>query len=1392
MDLDRATMDPIPRSRRHAAKRIIKQWRSQLIDVSAGNRLLYYRDLKVAAVDLGDIAAGPTAELLTGKRIRVGRLWPDSVALAGAVRSLKAIAKPSRLYAEEFGLQITFIASGFASWQVGEGAKEPSAPVLLRQLTLHAIPGAIDAFELEASEDVQLNPVLLHTLEAEHGVEVDEAELLEAAGGNEHLLFERLGKLLVEDLPGFSITERQVIANFAYASQAMVADLADENVDFLAAHDLIAALAGHPDATEQVRTQGNEVSLHDPDHCPPSDEHLILDADGSQSYVINAVVNGQHLVVQGPPGTGKTQTITNTVADLVARGKTVLFVAQKRAAITAVLDRLRTARLDNLVLDLFDGASSRKSVVQELGQTIERASVTARPNVKSLHDAYGAARDLLVSHEAAMHELRPPWGLSLLGSKDIENGEITDGLYDWEIWTREGGTDVRLAANDLVTWDEESHEALRRTVQELFAIGGLEAELLRRPGWAVSGLPTPDALHHAEAVLDSTLGDHLPQFLLRLTAMLNELEIEIPAVTTASWCRQLASLHNRIVEAHRRGWGPLIGNQNDDQLDDLIFASADKEYRHSNPRPLGRMARRRTRREALAIAPSVTEGDLHEAAVAARELRSAWASSFRTPCPAVPPDGWPSVREALGVVEDDIQQLQAFVQFIDLDDLTGLPGALEPVRRDRQRRIFPRIHSLRARLVASGCGPVLDDLATVPAPSAEAASNRLSHAFAAAVIEHLHHTDPRIADYTAADLQRATGELIAADEKLRDANASRIRRLAAERLIATLDAHPDQAEAVRGQVKRKRGFLPVRQLVGEAAPDVVLAAKPIWAASPQTVSQLLPTRVLFDVVLFDEASQVIPAAALPSIARGRQAVVAGDDLQLPPTTLFTRTAELEVASVDLDSVEEGDEADEDPSGQVASPSLSVTRVAEIPDTESILDAVSIKLGTQRSRYLAWHYRSRDEKLIATSNTFLYRPRGRMMTTFPAAESSDALRLERCSPSSGLGKTNLSPVEEVRRVVDLMLAHATEQVATDSPKSLGVIAFGAKHAARIEREFEQRLADAPIEIQRFFSKESAEQYFIKNIERVQGDERDVILLSIGYAKGTDGRLRYNWGPVLSEGGHRRVNVAITRARHQMRLVTSFDVLDVDPYASAAEGFALMYRFLRFSASGGTDFGDEGVTNVPCNTFEADIQSHLEARGLRVIPQWGVGGYRLDFAIRHPRKPGKFLLAVEADGASYHSGLVARERDRLRQRQLESRGWRFVRIWSSDYFYDPDKEIDRVVEAYEEELAKLVTKRSTVSAKGSPLPSERDEVVVPDWDESGESRCARPDVPAGYSIAWYTDEDLQQMVRWVMSDDLPHTKADIYEIVKRELGFMRDGKNIRLRITAAVDEEVGAPS
>jgi hypothetical protein len=300
--------------------------------------------------------------------------------------------------------------------------------------------------------------------------------------------------------------------------------------------------------------------------------------------------------------------------------------------------------------------------------------------------------------------------------------------------------------------------------------------------------------------------------------------------------------------------------------------------------------------------------------------------------------------------------------------------------------------------------------------------------------------------------------------------------------------------------------------------------------SPLVVSQLLPPLAYFDVVIFDEASQITPADAVTSILRGRQLVVAGDDKQLPPTAFFVS-----------DSTEdEPEQPDPDPDG--AAPLLAGTA-----GFESILDALGSVLGF---RMLTWHYRSHDERLIAFSNAHIY---DRMLTTFPGIGESRVLSYVPVPWHPG-AETN-SPAPEADAVIDLIFQHARERPG----ESLGVITMGIRHRDQIEERRLQRLRQDPElaeELAEFFDESREERFFVKNLERVQGDERDAIILSIGYGKNARGDLPYRFGPLLTEGGERRLNVAVTRAKYRLTLVSSFSSRDMDPERSAAEGVKLV--------------------------------------------------------------------------------------------------------------------------------------------------------------------------------------------------------------------------------------------
>jgi very-short-patch-repair endonuclease len=341
--------------------------------------------------------------------------------------------------------------------------------------------------------------------------------------------------------------------------------------------------------------------------------------------------------------------------------------------------------------------------------------------------------------------------------------------------------------------------------------------------------------------------------------------------------------------------------------------------------------------------------------------------------------------------------------------------------------------------------------------------------------------------------------------------------------------------------------------------------------------------------------------------------------------------------------------------------------------ESILNALGSVLGF---RMLLWHYRSRDERLIAYSNAHFY---DRTLTTFPGTGGSSVLRYVPVAWQPG-ADTN-SPAPEVDAVVDLIIEHARER----PEESLGVITMGIRHRDRIEERLRQRLSQDPqlaAELAGFLDEGRHERFFVKNLERVQGDERDAVIMSIGYGKNSRGDLPYRFGPLLTEGGERRLNVAVTRAKNRITLVSSFSAHDMDPNRSNAEGVKLLRQYLQYVESDGTNLGDRVPDKPALNPFEIDVRDTLLRHGLKLTPQYGTSGYWIDFAVQHPLQPGRFVLAIDCDGATYHSSRSARDRDRLRQEQLERQGWRFHRIWSTEWFHDKQACADKAVAAYHE--------------------------------------------------------------------------------------------------------------
>lgn len=474
----------------------------------------------------------------------------------------------------------------------------------------------------------------------------------------------------------------------------------------------------------------------------------------------------------------------------------------------------------------------------------------------------------------------------------------------------------------------------------------------------------------------------------------------------------------------------------------------------------------------------------------------------------------------------------------------------------------------------------------------------------------------------------------------------------------------DEIAVLKKELNKQKRLMPLRKLF-MAIPNLVTSLRPCFMMSPLSVSMFLEAQSYsFDLVIFDEASQVHTEDAIGAIMRGKQIIIVGDTKQLPPTSFFSTSLNDEDFDVDTDEVIEDNDAGA---------------------YESILDeAVSIL----PERSLRWHYRSRHEALIAFSNFKIYNAQ---LVTFPSStENAPDCGVEYIYVKNGVydrgGKKN--NVIEARKVADLVFDHFRKY----PNRSLGVVAFSEAQQSAIDAAIRQKRLQDPC-LDKYFIEDKEEPFFIKNLENVQGDERDTIIFSIGYAKDNKGIMYMNFGPLSREGGYRRLNVAITRAKYNVKLIGSIMPTDIDLDKVSSEGVKMLRSYIEFAQQGIVALEKELTFNNYLefdSPFEEAVYDFLQNKGYHVVTQVGCSGFRIDMAVKHPTQSGKFAIGIECDGATYHSARTARERDRLRQTILEDMGWNIYRIWSTDWIKDPKSEEEKLVRAIERALGDSLTK------------------------------------------------------------------------------------------------------
>ncbi|SJZ72429.1 Superfamily I DNA and/or RNA helicase [Pilibacter termitis] len=567
-----------------------------------------------------------------------------------------------------------------------------------------------------------------------------------------------------------------------------------------------------------------------------------------------------------------------------------------------------------------------------------------------------------------------------------------------------------------------------------------------------------------------------------------------------------------------------------------------------------------------------------------------------------------------------------------------------------------------------------------------------------------------------------------------------------------------EIEILKKELTKKARLLPTRKLI-ENLPTLLPRLKPCIMMSPLTVSTYFSSNSdwEFDLVIFDEASQVRPEFAVAAISRGKQVIVAGDSKQMPPTSFFNSSSENE----------EDDEED-------------------IQDLESILDELSVKIP---ETYLNWHYRSKDESLITFSNKKFYNDR---LFTFPTDNLDVHSNVRFTHVENGVWESKYGNTIEAEKVTQLIYDFAVNY----PEKSLGVVAFGKSQTEIIEDKVLE-LREQHKELESFFDENKSEPFFIKNLENVQGDERDIIILSVGYGKDPQGKLRMNFGPLIQSGGERRLNVAVSRSRETMHVVSSLRGIDLSVDKSNNENLVVFRDFLEFAEKGvgaliGYNLLEEDHGTEFDSDFEENVYDYLTQRGYKVHTQVGASGYRIDMAVIHPNIPGRYVLAIECDGAAYHSSRTARDRDRLRQEILESKGWSFYRIWSTTWIHDNQNEkirlidtIEKAIQEYSESGGETLKDRETLKEKIKFVPVDMAvDNVLPFYSEG--VYVFKDDIPALSDIIMlvankYVGYEMHDLMRHINKkvfgkERLTQGYKDIYE---KAFLYLQKKKRIELK-------------
>ncbi|GEO07439.1 hypothetical protein AAE02nite_51030 [Adhaeribacter aerolatus] len=1271
----------------------------------------------------------------------------------------------ARMFMEEQGVSILYLALGSLTWYETEnGTDGRSAPLILVPVELERTT-ARERFQVRyTGGEIGSNLSLIARLKADFDIILPELPDTEEINVGQY--FDEVWRRVV-GRKGWVINSKAIsLGFFSFGKFMMYNDLDEINWPDTGKpqhHRILNALLLDQGFTEPASHIPDDAHLDE--YLAPATTRQVVDADSSQTLAILDVNQGRNLVIQGPPGTGKSQTITNLIAEALGQGKTVLFVAEKMAALEVVKRRLDKVGLGVACLELHSHKTNKKDLLQELNRTLE----LGKPKTQTLDSDLKLLEQVRSRLNDYAEAVNTPVGVSeltvytifgrLMQLRKKYTGIalpqlVLPAFLNWtldEFKSREvlvAETQARLKQIgqplNLLFWGSGRRTLLpseQNRLEPALEAAATATQTLREAAEQLAlslRLPTPETISEAENLSKLTYrlqqspryqGIHLlSEVWLQQAGDLQKLigagkqvaairrQHESVLLPEAWEAPDMLAIRQDLMAYGDKWWKFLSGpyRQSKKKLTGYTQAGlpADNDAQLTLVNAVLEAQRQQKIADQYASLGATAFGKQWQTTAAdwdQLEKVSRWATALhqsveKNEIPAAvisylaqEPNltNLEPLRQALeAALQEQAARRLEICQLLQLNDTQrfGPDNDLRnPTFREQEalflvwRQHLDELHqvvvwnNLTDRLQQAGLQEIIN-LGNKWPEAASYLTVAFEQTWLEALLEKAYEERPALLHFERAGHEEVVQQFSHLDNLMLAYNQTRLAALHYHQL--PLHEAGGQLGILRREFEKKSRHLPIRQLMAKAG-KAIQTIKPVFMMGPLSIANFLPPESLhFDLVIFDEASQVKPVDALGAILRAGQVVVVGDSRQMPPTSFFD-------ALVKEEEVEEENFT---------------------ADVESILGLFAAQGAPQRM--LRWHYRSRHESLIAVSNQEFYENR---LVIFPSPDAGrkKAGLVYHHLPDTfyDRGKTRTNP-QEAQRVAAAIMEHAR----TSPNLSLGVAAFSMAQMQAIINHLEILRRENP-ELESYFMGHPNEPFFIKNLENVQGDERDVIFISIGYGRTEDGQLAMSFGPLNGVGGERRLNVLITRARLRCEVFTNLSPDDIDLTRTQARGVQAFKTFLSYAQNGQLPLtaGSAGDLESP---FEELVYETLTKAGYEVAVQVGSAGFSIDLAIVHPQQPGRYLLGIVCDGASYHQARTARDRDRLRQLVLEGLGWRIYRLWSTDWFRNPEAEQKRLLRAVEKALQENTEALPSIQTSvPAAIPQiQREEVKAPAPDNT----------------------------------------------------------------------------